>query len=75
MKQLSKKEKKWIERCRILLMTMPKSLRVYVVDMNVVACKAGTPSTQVDETLLVVLDNGAMLGDIHDARNFGNDYK
>lgn len=73
--RFTKKEVLALNRLRKTLESIPNNLCVYIVDAEIVICKVGVPSVEIQESVGFADNAGVMLTDLHDDHNYGKDYR
>lgn len=68
----TKREIMSIRRIQRTISSLCPALRIYVVDRDIIICKAGVPARELQEIVGAVHDTGVMLTDLHDASKIGN---
>lgn len=68
----NKSEESWLSRLEKVLSSMPDTLRMYGIDGgNVTICKVGVPANDLERSVDVNINFGAMLTDLHDKEDYG----
>lgn len=71
----STKELKWIANANKLFKKIPKTLRLYVCDSDIVICKLGQSVNDVSSSILGSNINCCTaITDVHDDMGFGNPF-
>ncbi len=65
-------EKAWLRRARALAKSKPKSLRIYITDNDLIACKVGVNCRDYSESIPLDVYPGCVLTDLHDDMGYGS---